>query len=107
MPCVDYICILLALSSLVKETQYLPSGLFASGLLVGHDPVGGGDEDVSELAGGEQVHDPLLDLVVPDVEAGADDAALVQPSRQLDDDLLAAVVVHDLELANVPWNWRG
>jgi hypothetical protein len=87
---------------LVKEPQYLASGLFASGLLVGHDPVRGGDENVPELAGREQVHDPLLDLVVAHVEAGADDAALVQPSRQLNDDLLAAVVVHNFELANVP-----
>ena len=66
-----------------------------------HDPVRRRDDDVSELARGEEVDDPLLELVEADVEPRTDDAALVQSPGQFDDDLVGAVVVDDLELADV------
>jgi hypothetical protein len=56
---------------------------------------------VTELTGRQQGYDPLLDLVDGDVEPWGDDAALVEAAIQLDHDLLRAVVVDDLEFANV------
>ncbi len=47
-------------------------------------------------------HEPKTHTGVnTDVEAGADDAALVQSAIELDDDLARSVVVDDLELADV------
>ena len=56
---------------------------------------------MAELARGQQVDDPLLDGVSRHVEAGRDDAALIDAADQVDDDLAGPVVINDLELANV------
>ena len=50
---------------------------------------------------GQQVGDVLLDLAERDVEARRDDTGLVDPAVELDNDLAGAVVVDDLELADV------
>ena len=71
------------------------------GLLVIHDAPGGGEDHVAELSGGQQVVGPLLDVPDADVEPRRDDAAFVEPAGEVDDDLAAPVVVHDLELADV------
>jgi hypothetical protein len=52
---------------------------------------------------GQQVGDVLLDLAERDVEARRDDTGLVDPAVELDNDLAGAVVVDDLELADVAW----
>ena len=62
---------------------------------------------MAELPGREEVGDPLVDLPDGDVEAGGDDTALVDAAGQVDDDLVATVVVDDLELTNVPWERGG
>lgn len=71
------------------------------GLLVVHDTRRSGEDHLAKRAGGEQEGAPVLDRVDGNVEAGRDDAALVQAAVQLDDNLAAAVVVDNLEFANV------
>lgn len=66
-----------------------------------HDTVRGGEHDETKLTGREQIGDPLLDLVDADVEPGGDDTALVETADEVDDDLARAVIVDDLELADV------
>lgn len=75
--------------------------MLATGLLVVHDAGRGREDDEAERTGGEEQVDPRLDLVNLNVEAGRDDASLVEPTVELDDDLAGAVVVDDLELADV------
>lgn len=92
--------------------------MLAAGLLVVHDTSRGGQDDVAELTGGQELGGPLLESAERDGVAGADDTALVQtegevskylkasrrqhePAVELDDDLAGAVVVDLLELANV------
>lgn len=67
-----------------------------------HDTVGGGEHDVTKLAGREQIGDPLLNLVDADVEPRGDDTALVETADEVDDDLARAVIINDLELTDVP-----
>ena len=61
------------------------------------------EDDLAEGTGGEEQVDPVLDLADLDVEAGGDDAGLVEAAVELHDDLAGAVVVDDLELADVAW----
>ena len=68
---------------------------------MGHDAHGGSQNKVAELAGGEEVDDPLLDLVLGNIESGADNAALVEASRELNYDLAGPVIVDDLEFSDV------
>ena len=68
---------------------------------MGHDAHGGSQNNVAELAGGEEVDDPLLDLVLGNIESGADNAALVEASRELNYDLAGPVIVDDLEFSDV------
>lgn len=78
-----------------------PTHVLSPGLLVVHDTGRGGEDDLAEGTGGEEQVDPVLDGVNGDVEAGRDDARLVETAVELDDDLAASVVVDDLELADV------
>lgn len=75
--------------------------MLATGLLVVHDTGGGGQDDVTELTGGEQLDNPLLEVGETDVVAGRDDTGLVETAVELNDDLARAVVVDFLELANI------
>lgn len=85
----------------IKEAKDLPTRLLPPRLLVRHDAVGGRQDDVTELARGEQCDDPLLDLIDLHVESGGDDSALVEASVQLDYDLLRAVVIDNFEFTDV------
>lgn len=66
-----------------------------------HDAGRGGQDNVAELTGGQQLDNPLLELVEADVVARVDDTGLVEAAVELDNDLAGAVVVDLLELANV------
>lgn len=68
-----------------------------------HDAGRGGQDDVAELTGRQQLDNPLLEIGQADVVAGGDDGGLVQAAVQLDDNLARAVVIDLLELANVAW----
>ena len=85
----------------VEETEDLTSRVLPPRLVMVHDAIGCGQDDVAELARGQQVDHPLLDGVRRHVEAGRDDAALIDAADQVDDDLAGPVVINDLELANV------
>jgi hypothetical protein len=103
---------------LVEEAEDLAGDVLAAGLLVVHDTSRGGQDDIAELTGGQELGGPRLESAERDGVAGADDTALVQtegevskylkasrrqhePAVELDDDLAGAVVVDLLELANV------
>ena len=75
--------------------------MLAASLLVVHDTGGGGQDDETELTGGKELDDPLLNIAELDVVAGGDDTGLVDAAVELDDDLAVAVVIDLLELANV------
>ena len=66
------------------------------GLLVVHDPAGGGEHHVAELSGGKQVVGPLLDLVDGDIESGGDHTTLVQPTSQIHNNLARSVIIDNL-----------
>jgi hypothetical protein len=75
--------------------------VLAASLLVVHDTGRGGQDDETELTGGKELDDPLLDIAELDVVAGGDDTGLVDAAVELDDNLAVAVVINLLELANV------
>ena len=54
-----------------------------------------------ELTRWKEIVSPFFDVGDSNVEPGRDDAALVETSGQVDDDLAASVVVDNLELADV------
>jgi len=81
--------------------KQLATDIPAPGLLVVHDPVRGGENEFAEGAGGEEVGRALLELAGADVEAGRDDAGLVDATVQLNYDLAGAMVIDEFELINV------
>lgn len=86
---------------LVEEADDLARDVLATGLLVVHDAGRGGEDNVAELTGREELDNPLLELAETDVVAGGDDTALVEAAVELNNDLAGAVVVNLGELANV------
>lgn len=91
----------LSANFLVEEADDLAGNVLSSGLLVVHDTSRGGEDDIAELTGRQQLDDPLLEVGQADVVAGRDDTGLVETAVQLDDNLAGAVVIDLLELANV------
>lgn len=69
------------LPHLVEEANDLAGNVLSTGLLVVHDTSGGGEDDVAELTGREQLDNPLLELRETDVVAGRDDTSLVETVR--------------------------
>ena len=70
---------------------------------MGHDAIRGGEDQVTELSRGQQIHDPFLDFIVCDIEAGANHSALVEAAVQLHHNLVCAVVVDNFEFPNVTY----
>ena len=70
-------------------------------LVVVHDTVRGGEDEVTELTGRKKVLGPLLDSIKGNIEAGGDDTTLVDTTNKVDDDLTSTLVIDDLELTNV------
>mmetsp|Transcript_11885 Transcript_11885/g.25326 ORF Transcript_11885/g.25326 Transcript_11885/m.25326 type:complete len:150 (+) Transcript_11885:155-604(+) len=66
-----------------------------------HNPVGGGQNDLTELTTRQEVNDPLFDFLHIDIESWGDDTAFVEASVELDDNLLGTVIVDDFEFANI------
>jgi hypothetical protein len=89
--------------SLVEEADDLARDVLPTGLLVVHDASRGGEDDVAELTGGQELDNPLLEVGETDVVAGVDDTRLVEATVELHNDLAGAVVIDLLELANVAW----
>ena len=57
--------------------------MLSLGLLVIHDAVGSGEDDLAELSGGKNVVDELLEVLQFKVVSGRDNAALVKSAVQL------------------------
>jgi hypothetical protein len=83
---------------LVEEANDLARDVLAAGLLVVHDTGRGGEDDVAELTGREQLDNPLLELGKADVVAGRDDSDLVETAVELDNDLAGSMIVYLFKL---------
>lgn len=86
---------------LEEISQNLATEMLPPGFLVIHNTTAGSKDDVAKLTGGQQIVRPPFDIVHLDVEAGRDDTGLVQATGQIDHHLAAAMIVHDLKLADV------
>ncbi len=86
---------------LVEVAKDLASCALASGLLMIHDTVRGGEHNVAELTRRQQVVDPLFNVFQLNVKARADHATLVNSANQIHNNFAVAVVIDDFELPNV------
>lgn len=85
----------------VEETEDLSSDMLGSGFVVIHDTLVGGEDDETELSGGEDGVVEIFELGEGEVESGGDDTALVESTVELDNDLTGSGVIDDLELVDV------
>jgi hypothetical protein len=86
---------------LKEESQDLSTGVLSTGLFVVHDTVRGSEDQMTELTRWEQVGRQLFDLIQSNIKSWRNNAAFVQATQQVDDDLATSVVIDDLELSNV------
>ena len=54
----------------IEETDYFTSNVSLSALFVGEDALGGGEDEVAELSGGEDVAGPFFEFWEDDVVSG-------------------------------------
>ena len=65
------------------------------------DSLVGGEDEMTELPGRQNVVGPLLKIRQQDVVPRRDDSALVDAADKLNNDLFASVVINDFELSDV------
>ena len=85
----------------VEEAEDFATDMLGTSLVVVHDALVGGQDDNTELTGGEDGVGEVLELAEGKIEAGGDDTALVQTTVEVDNDLAGASIVDDLELVDV------
>ena len=85
----------------IEEPDDLARHMLPPRLLVIHDASRCGENNVAELTGRKELHDPLLEVSKLNVVSGGDNTSLVQATVELDDNLAVAVVINFLEFTNV------
>ena len=85
----------------VEEAKDLTTDVVLSGLNVVHDTLVGGEDDVAELSGWQDLVNKLLEVLKLEVESWGDDTALVQSTVELNDDFAGSGIIDDLELIDV------
>ena len=87
--------------SSIEETDDFSSDVSFSAFLVSEDALVGGEDEMSELSGGEDVVGPFFEVSQLDVVSGRDDSTFVDAANQFNDNFLASVIINDLKLSNV------
>jgi len=72
-----------------------------SAFLMSEDAVSSGNDDMSELSGGEDVVSPFLEIRDRNIVTRRDNTAFVDSSNEFNDDLLRSVVIDDFEFTDV------
>lgn len=75
-----------------------------SGFVVVHDSLVGGQDDVSELSGWQDLVQDLLVVLELDIKPWGDDSALVDSSVELNDDFAVSLIINDFEFTNVSYS---
>jgi hypothetical protein len=75
-----------------------------SGFEVVHDSLVGGQDDVSELSGWQDLVQDLLVVFELDIKPWGDDSALVDSSVELNDDFAVSLIINDFEFTNVSYS---
>ena len=73
----------------------------SSCLDVVHDTLVGGEDNVAELSGWEDLVNKLLEILQLKIESWGDDTAFVESSVEVDDDLTVSSIINDLESINI------
>jgi len=72
-----------------------------SGLLVIHDTLVGGEDDVSELSGRKDGVNEFLEILKFEVESWGDNTTFVESSVKINNDLSVSGIIDDLEFTDV------
>lgn len=75
--------------------------MLSTGLLVVHNALVGGEDNVAELTGWEDGVGEIFELVEGEVEAWGDNTALVEATVQVNNDLTGTGIVDDGEIVDV------
>ena len=86
---------------LVEVAEDLASDMLPASFLMVHDTRRGRQDNESEGTGGKHIGHPTLNLVERDTEARRHHTTLVDTAVQLHDNLASAVVIDDVEVADV------
>ena len=72
-----------------------------SGLLVIHDTLVGGEDNVSKLSGWKNLINELLEILKFEVESWGDNTTFVESPVKINNDLSVSGIIDDLEFTNV------
>ncbi len=75
--------------------------MLGTGLLVVHDGLVGGDNEETEVSGGEDGGGEILEFGEVEVESGGDNTALVEAAVELNNDLSGSGIIDNFEFVDV------
>ena len=75
--------------------------MLGTSLVVVHDTLVGGENNDTELTGGENGVGEILELSEGEIETGGDDTALVEATVEVNNDLAIASIIDDFKLVDV------
>merc|ERR1719491_2727530 len=84
-----------------EESNDLATGVLATCFFMCHDTVRCRHYKMSKLTRRQDICRQLLNLWQRHIEAGRDDAALVDPADEVHDNLSRAMVIHNFKVADV------
>ncbi len=85
----------------VEKSNNLSSCMLVSRLLMIQHSISGGQNQISELSGGENVVRPLFQIFQLNIESRRDNPAFIDSSEKLHNDLSGPVVVNYFKFSNV------
>ena len=77
--------------------------MLSLGFFVVHDTVGGGENNETELSGGEEIVDEFLEVLKFEVVSGGDNSAFIESSVEFNNDLATSSVIDDFEFIDVTY----
>lgn len=84
-----------------EETHNLATHVFATCLLMIHDAVGRGQDNMAKLTRWKEVTGKLLDSCHRNIEPGRDHTTLVDAANELHHYFSCSVVINNLQVSNV------
>merc|ERR1719469_788126 len=84
-----------------EESHNFPSGVLALGLLVVHDAVRCGENQMTKLTRRQDISRKLLNVAEAHVESRGDGSNLVDAPNQINHDFTRSMIVNDLHVPNV------
>ena len=88
---------------LIKESKDFSTRLSSSSFFMRHYAIGGWKKNMTELTGGQEVHNPLFNFIHLYIKTRTDNSNLVNTTNEFYNNLVGAMIINNLKLSNITY----